>query len=122
MQRHGDNETPTTLVTTTETVVAQIAPFNPSQPYPGVRISGFMNVTQGAGSTGGIIRIRQGSLTAPIVGIQDQQAGAAGATLSIPFDELDSVGSVLGYVVTAQQIGATGNGTVNDLAWTVEDY
>jgi hypothetical protein len=111
---------PVTITTTTETVVATAPAFSYNNPgTSGVSISGVINLTMGTAGTGSIIRVRQGSLTGPIVGVSGgtTQTEAAAAVANIPFEVEDTSGFYQAansiYVVTVQPVAATGNSTVN---------
>jgi hypothetical protein len=116
-----------TVVTTAETVVAQVGPFvydlpvggAQSNPGQGVSISADMNVTVGAGATAAVLRCRQGSITGPVVGVAWTVPVTASANANLDFEEFDTsrvpaqAGGVT-YFVTVSFTGATGNSTVNE--------
>lgn len=83
-----------------------------------IGISGTVNITPGTGTTAIVIRVRQGSLTGPLVGVASTHTVVAGSPQSISFGATDfstfteQVGGGV-YVVTAAQTGGTGAGTTN---------
>lgn len=107
----------TSLVTTAETVVYTTPNLMSGIPQQlPVGIEGTVNVTPGTAATGITVRVRQSSLTGPVVGQAPLHTVAAGAAQSISFGATDNTGFLQGggvYVVTLQQTAATGNGTVN---------
>ena len=60
------------------------------------------------------LRVRRGGLACAQVGVTAQVAAGAAAAAAIPIQVADVPGEQAGqvYVLTAQQVGATGNGTV----------
>lgn len=107
-----------TITTTTETVVATAPAASFYTPGSnGVSISGVVNFTMGASGTAVTVRVRQGSLTGPLVGNAVVETLAAAAIANIPYEAEDTsgfpqaAGSI--YVVTVQATAATGNDTVN---------
>jgi hypothetical protein len=101
-----------------ETVIYTTPAIQTGQGDGLVGITGTVNLTAGTGTTAVVIRIRQGSLTGPVVGVSPVHTLAAGASANISFGATDSTpfteaagGGV--YVVTAQQTGGTGAGTTN---------
>ena len=113
-----------TLVTTTETVVAVLPALGEALPGGGgFLISGIVNLTPGTAATGVIMRVRAGSTTAGAqIGNADTHTVAAAAAQNIPFYALDGAGPRAGnqYCVTAQQVAATGNATVNDVTMMLD--
>lgn len=85
-----------------------------------IGISGTLNVTPGTAASQAIVRIRQGSLTGPVVGPAPVHTVAAGAAQSVSFGGTDTttyleqVGGGV-YVITLQMTSATGASTVNSL-------
>lgn len=81
-------------------------------------IRGFANILTGTGTTTLTIRVRQGSLTGPLVSGAPAESAAAGSVRSFNIgavdltDYLASAGGGV-YVITAQQTGGTGAGTTN---------
>ncbi len=82
-----------------------------------VVIDAVLNFTGGAAVTGVSFRVRRGSLTGTQVGPTWTPAGT-GPFVGLPLCVVDPVSGATPaqYVITAQQAGATGNGTVNYLA------
>jgi hypothetical protein len=79
-------------------------------------ISGTVNVTPGTAATGITVRVRQGSLTGPVVGASPLHTVAAAAPQNISFGASDFstfLESPNQYVITIQQAAATGNGATN---------
>jgi hypothetical protein len=118
---HIEYDSGQTLVTTAETVIGTFPALEgtpPSvTPYAGqgipTLVSGNVNVTPGAAATGIIVRIRQGSLTGAVIGTPaETDTVAASVPVDVPFEGFDPAGATT-YVVTVQQVAATGNGTVN---------
>lgn len=124
---HIENTAVVTLVTTGETLIATITPADlglPGAPTgeptqgPPIEASFDVNVTPGTGATSIQFRLRQfaagGALTGTVVGIvhqDDVTAGIPVETGAMNFEDL--VGFAAGYFLTAQQVAATANGTVN---------
>lgn len=108
-----------TLVTTAETVIATLTPFNVDNPAgEGVLIQGDVNVSPGTAATQIVLRVRQGGLTGTLVGVAMPNSVAATNTYNIGSTWLDAsalalLDTGLTYVLTAQQTSATANGTVN---------
>lgn len=116
---------PTSLVTTAETVVGTftIPPLN-NPGGQGVLLSAFVVITTGAAATSITTRIRQGSLTGPVVG-----APAAAAVVAATANQCGANSALDGttdypvgqtYVVTVQQGAATGNGTMQYVTFESE--
>lgn len=101
-----------TLVTTAETVVATL-PMPPiNEPAgQGIFITGAADVTAGAGSTGLNLRVRIGSLTGTQVGATVGVSAAGNGVIGV-IDTTTNYPAGVTYVLTAQQVAATGNGTV----------
>lgn len=113
------------LVTTAETIVLTSPPFTPAQDSAAIVIFGRAIITPGTTTSGIILRIRRGTT---LTGPQLQQAAPtipATAALQGGFLEwyIDAAGFGLGssspvsgvqYVLTATQVAATANGTLND--------
>lgn len=125
---HVENDAPQTLVTTAETAIAflpsasvQAIPPGQAQPptLPTV-MSGVFNITPGAAATSVTVRVRQvlpsGALTGAVQSNANVHTVVAAAPQNIPFEAYDPVGSALGWVLTAQQGAATGNGTINTVS------
>lgn len=103
-------------VTTAETVVLTITIPPENQPLgaDGIYLSGSVGGTAGAGTTAVVVRVRQGTVTGATVGPAYTEPVTASAGFVVGFDVLDPAtayptGNT--YVVTAQQTGATGNGS-----------
>jgi len=111
--------------TTTETVIATLTAFNEQQAgefAQGVLIQATVNFLPGTGTTAVVLRIRKGSLTGTLVGVAQTTTVTAGAVTGLSCDELDTVLiQNVTYVLTAQQTGASANGTVNRVVLTAED-
>lgn len=106
----------TTIVTTTETIVATLSGINTDQGGRRVILNGMVELTTGASTTAVVLRIRRGAtITDTVIGTADTDTiiGAAGSTDPYVIEETDNIGEVnnLTYVLTVQQTGATGNGT-----------
>jgi hypothetical protein len=112
----GDTVADTTLVTTAETVVATIAGVSVPRAGMQVELKGHLSITTGTATTGVTLRFRRDSLTGALVGEAepDTIAAAVGSTEPYDYQVMDSPGEIQGatYVLTAQQVAATGNGTV----------
>lgn len=108
---------PLSVVTTTETGLAINPAFNFNNPGgQGNEIRGVVNITAGTGTTAVTVRVRQGSgSSGAIVGAAATHTLAAGASASIPYSFIDPAtsGTAQQYTATIQQVGASGNGTVN---------
>lgn len=90
-----------------------------------ILIRGYANITTGTGTTTLTIRVRQGSLTGPLVSAAAAESATAGAVRSFNIggvdltDYLASAGGGV-YVITAQQTGGTAAGTTNSVFIEVE--
>jgi hypothetical protein len=107
-----------TVVTTNETILATLGPFNENQvpPAQGIAFDGNINITIGTAGTAVTVRVRQGTtITGALVGVAQVQTATAGQTINIPIAELDPtlVQQNAQYIVTVQVTAATGNSTVN---------
>ena len=103
------------------------APIGPGTPNTGAAkklITGSANITAGAGTTAVVIRCRQNGLAGTQVGLSKTVTLAAGSTAEIPLNFLDPAPVAAGqsYVITVQQTGGTGAGTVNDIIAYTPDY
>ncbi len=110
-----------TLTLTNEVAVFTSPAVTTSSPGANVTFSGIVRGTTGAGATGVTVRVRRGTaVTSPLV-VEIPVAVGASANFAIPFAFKDRVGEVDGqkYVVTAQQVAATGNGSVDTVAITL---
>ena len=102
-----------TVIYTTPAISAGQQVQNPGNP---VSITGTVNITPGTSTTGITIRIRQGSLTGPVIGVAPLHTVVAGAPQSISFGGTDAttfLESPNSYVITAQQTAGTVAGTTN---------
>lgn len=111
-----------TLVTTSETVVGSIVlPSNLRADTP-IGIEASVAFTTGVGATAAQIRVRRDSLTGALVGtLKTTQVGASLPT-GLDHHVQDAVtGEIAGrtYVVTIQQVAATGNGSVQGVTLRV---
>lgn len=98
--------------------VVQSAPIGVAMPTGVAKntITGDMNITAGAGTTAVVIRCRQNGVAGAQVGQTKTVTLAAAATGDIPFNFIDPAPAVSQtYVITVQQTGGTGAGTVNDI-------
>jgi hypothetical protein len=77
---------------------------------PGGVIQADLVVNPGASATGFTVRIRKGSLTGTILGTTVSAVGTAGQIIRVFGVDLAPVGA---YVLTLQQAGASGAGTVS---------
>jgi hypothetical protein len=117
-----------TVVTTAETVVATMPAIVYDLPAAsssgagagqGVTITASVNATNSAATTTATLRVRQGTLTGPIVGVGLVQPATPSVAQEFFIEEFDNSrvpaqsGGVV-YVVTIQYAGATGNSTVNE--------
>jgi hypothetical protein len=105
------------LVTTGETVVATLPIPSTGPNLSNVSLSGMVALLTGANTTGVTLRIRRASLTGPLVGVANPDlisAPAAAGNETHSIEVQDQLGDTAGqvYVLTAQQVGATGNGNV----------
>lgn len=117
-----------TVVTTAETVVATMPAIVYDLPAAttsgggggqGVTITASVNATNSAATTTATLRVRQGTLTGPIVGVGLVMPATASVAQEFFIEEFDNSrvpaqsGGVV-YVVTIQYAGASGNSTVNE--------
>lgn len=105
-----------TITTTTELVVGTIVVPTNGTPGTPVRLSATVQLTTGTGVTAVQVRFRKGTtITDPIVGVLGTTQVAASLPTEVAHSQTDSpAGEIAGqsYVVTVQQTGATGNGSV----------
>lgn len=102
------------LVTTAETVLATVTPITTADATEQVTLTGTAQITAGTAATAITPRIRRGTdATGAVVGEGNPQTVAAGNTVDLSMNERDVPGPVAGasYVLTAQQVAATGNGS-----------
>lgn len=117
-----------TVVTTAETVVATMPAIVYDLPAAtssgagagqGVTVTASINATNSAATTTATLRVRQGTLTGPIVGVGLVQPATPSVAQEFFIEEFDNSrvpaqsGGVV-YVVTIQYAGASGNSTVNE--------
>lgn len=117
-----------TVVTTAETVVATMPAIVYDLPQPtsgggaggqGVTITASINATNSAASTTATLRVRQGSISGPVVGAALTQPATPSVAQEFFIEEFDNSrvpaqsGGVQ-YVVTIQYAGSSGNATVNE--------
>jgi hypothetical protein len=103
-----------------ETVVYTTPNILTGQGDGAIGITGTINLTPGTGATAATVRIRQGSLTGPIVGGSPAHTVAAAAAQSISFGVTDTTpfteqAGGAPYVVTVQMTGASAATTINVL-------
>jgi len=105
----------TGLVTTAETVVATLAGINTQDAAAPINIAGWAAFSTGTGVTAVTARLRRNSGAGAVVG--EGATVQVGASLAgvIVINEQDAPGEVasFAYVLTLQQVGATGNGAAN---------
>lgn len=116
MSTHVESLVATTLVTTAETqVLSGVSPFNATElpgdtnsPIPCL-ITVVLDNTPGAGTTALTIRVRHG--------VNNPAGALVGVAVTAPpnggsLEFTDTTGDISGYTITAQQVGATGNGSI----------
>lgn len=105
----------TTAVTlAAETVVCTLAGISTDRADAVVNLEAEAQITYGVGTTACTLRVRRGvDATGVLVGIAVAEGAVAGATDDLEVTVQDQPGEVAGqsYVLTAQQTGATGNGS-----------
>lgn len=107
-----------TLVTTAETVLIYSGRCELTFPTMRAIARGWLQIVYGTGTTGVILRIRRGNgLSGTVLaGGNTETAGVAAAAvadLSIQASESVAGNEFADYTLTAQQVAATANGTVN---------
>lgn len=114
VERRVTNTTATVLPAA-ETVVATLQIPSTSIGYSIVNLDGQLTLTTAGSTTGVTLRIRRTSLTGALVGVAAVDgifAAAAGGeethNISVQDQPGDTAGQV--YVLTAQSVGAVGNG------------
>jgi hypothetical protein len=118
MHRYAaDTTTDTTLVTTAETVVATLAGVSLPRAGHSVDLEGHVTLATGTATTGLTLRVRRDGLTGALVGetTPDAVEAAAGSVETHDITATDAAPGELAnatYVLTAQQVAATGNGNV----------
>lgn len=118
--------TDVTIVTTAEIVVLTITGVV-IEPGQVAHIHGWADVNAGTAATGLIMNVRRDSLTGSKVQEDafDEAGVAAGIDKIVTTDVEDSfTGEVAGqtYVLTLDQVAATGNGTVTSCAMTIDVF
>lgn len=116
-----------TVTTTAETTCGTVGPVVYDLPNTGtatsggqgVTVSAVINSTNGAGVTAATLRVRQGGLTGPVVGVAQGTIATPSVAQTFTIDELDTSrvsaqSGGLTYFVTIQFTGATGNATINE--------
>lgn len=114
--------TDTTVTTTTETVALTMPAISTPGAGSQVTMEGELNMTAGTAATAVTVRVRRGTgITGTVVGESNPVTVAAGNTVPLPWQVVDTPGEVAGqaYVVTVQQTAATGNGTVLNAAGSI---
>lgn len=106
----------TTLVTTSETVIATVSGVNTYRPGETLRIVASATITIGTSGTGLTFRVRRDSITGTVVNQADtvQIETAAGSTEDHAITCEDNIAGEIAnatYVLTVQQVAATANGT-----------
>lgn len=115
-QIYGANPTSdVTLTTTSETVIATVDGVTTGASRRTVDLEGTAQITTGAATTGLIFRFRRGTtVSGTLVGEANtvQVSAAAGSTEDHTHVVTDLPGELVGgsYVLTVQQVAATGNG------------
>lgn len=117
---------PITLTGNNETAIAVTPSYNENQQSAtaqGVALWGMLNVTAGTGTTSLTLRVRQGNGTTGTI-VQSAQTTGVNTTTdtyTIAVNDPTIVQQGVQYTLTAQQTGATGNGTVNGGAFFNHD-
>lgn len=106
-----------TVTTTAETVAITSDPVNVVGDSGRFIVRGWAKLTTGAGTTAVTPRIRRGTTASGTLlgeANAEQVKAAAGSTEHVEKSAVDDVvgGASLQYVLTVEQAGATGNGTV----------
>lgn len=110
-----ENDTAAPITLAAETIVATTSGVSPPGRGVPVYVNIESNVTSGTGTTALVLRCRRGTLvTSPQVGNSVTQAFPASTSDSVSAGWNDNPGEVAGqqYVITMQQTGGTGNGSV----------
>lgn len=117
MRRYtGPTTADTSVVTTTETVVATVTVATTPRDNARIQLKGFLQHTNGTNTTALTIRLRRGNgITGTVVGEAnaEQISTAAGSTESHAIMAEDTPGEVVNqvYSLTIQQTGASANGS-----------
>ena len=110
----------------TETVVATLAGITCEYDGSTVRLHGWIKLTTGTGTTGGILRIRRDSLTGTVVIEPTSETGpfVASKTFDASVDADDASRSLAGatYVLTHIGVGDTGVATYLAASLTAEVF
>lgn len=110
----------------TETVVATLAGISCEYDGSTIRLHGWIKMTTGTGTTGGILRIRRDSLTGTNVGEQTSETGpfVASKTMDASVDADDPSRTIAGgvYVLTHVGVGDTGVATYLAASLTAEIF
>ncbi len=110
------NTAPVAVVLTTETVILTLPGLTTTYPTQIFRLLGLVILTTGTLASAVTLRIRRGTdITGVLVSGANPVATAAATAVNLLVTAEDTFGDVEGlqYVLTAQQVGATTNGTVS---------
>jgi len=116
----------TTITTTSETLAANIPafPLSPPGAAQAIVIRGNIAVTTGTAVTALAVRLRvgQNNTTTALVDAAEPMMAAASGSYSAPFEFEDTVfgDANSGYSLTVVQTGATGNGTITQVEYSVD--
>lgn len=123
----------TTIVTTAETVAANIpvSPVyegGPGGGLSGIVVRGTVSITTGTGVTSGSVKLRTGQNNTTTGQIAQTETIPLVASLlqEIPFEFVDNSVPIggnlnnLGYTITVTQNAATGNGAVTAVTWETD--
>jgi hypothetical protein len=111
----------TSIPTTGEVIAVTLNDISTDDPQAKVVLIGRATVSPGTGGTAVNLRIRRGSATtSPLVGELVAHAVSAGANSSATIVVEDVPGEVFrqAYVLTVEQVGATGSGTIANASLT----
>lgn len=111
--QYADGPANTNLANAAETVIATVVVGADTPEGDQIVLEGFAQVTTGATTTSVQLRVRRGGLAGPQVGGTAQQNCGAAVPVAIGIQVQDTPGEVVNepYVLTAQQVAATGAGT-----------
>lgn len=117
-KQRADTSAAVTLTTTSETLIAYSGKCPVSFATMRMIVKGWLQIVYGTGATGIILRIRRGNGTtgSVLAGGNTETVGVAAAAvgdLSIQASESVAGQDFADYSLTAQQVAAGGNGTVN---------
>lgn len=115
----------TALVTTAETVIATLTGISTNQPGQTVAFEGEITMTTGTNSTGVTYRVRADTVAGAVIGeaIADVIEAAVGAVETHTIAVADvTLGEFSGrtFVLTAQQVAASANGSVTQCSLRCE--